>query len=74
MTVARIWKSYRRRVAEDRRVQWTTGGAVLLLLATAWFALWILVVLALYIALALAILRCGLFDALLPADPDYDEF
>jgi len=74
MTAARIWKSYRLRLAEDRRLQWATGIAVVALAAAAWFAPWVLVVLAFYTTLALAILRSGLFDALLPPDPDYDEF
>jgi hypothetical protein len=74
MTAARIWKIYRERLAEDRRLQWATGLAVIALAATAWFAAWVLLVLALYIGLAYAILRSGLFDSLLPVDPDYDEF
>ena len=74
MTAARVWKIYRERLAEDRRLQWASGFAVLALAATAWFAAWALFVLAFYVGLALAILRSGLFDSLLPANPDYDEF
>jgi hypothetical protein len=74
MTAARIWKIYRESLAEDRRLQWATGFAVIALAATAWFATWALFVLAFYVGLGLAILRSGLFDSLLPADPDYDEF
>jgi hypothetical protein len=74
MTAARIWRIYRERLAADRRLQWASGFAVVALAATAWFAAWALFVLAFYVGLALAILRSGLFDSLLPVDPDYDEF
>jgi hypothetical protein len=74
LSAARLWKSYRIRLAEERRAQWATGLAVVALAAAAWFAAWILVVLAFYAVLGVAILRSGLFDALLPPDSDYDEF
>jgi chromate transport protein ChrA len=74
MTAARIWKIYRERLADDRRVKWATGLGGAAFLAAAWFAPWVLVLVAFYGALAFGLLRCNLFEGLLPADPDYDEF
>jgi hypothetical protein len=74
MSAARIWKFYREWLADDRRAKWGTGFACVLLAAAAWFAPWVLVLVAFYGALGYALLRCSLFDGLFPPDPDYDEF
>jgi chromate transport protein ChrA len=74
MTAARIWKIYRRRLADERRVQWTTGLAGAALLTTVWFAPWVLVLLVFYGALAVGLLRCSLFDGLLLDDADLDDW
>jgi hypothetical protein len=73
MTAARIWKTYRIALAEDRRTRWASAFAGALLLVTAWFAVWVLVLLAFYGVLAVALLRSRLFDGLLP-DGDLDDW
>ncbi|HEY3183536.1 MAG TPA: hypothetical protein VGJ77_11910 [Gaiellaceae bacterium] len=74
MTATRIWKIYREALADERRVRWATAFAGALLLATAWFAAWVLVLLAFYGVLAVALLRSRLFDGLLPGDADLDDW
>jgi hypothetical protein len=74
MDAARIWKLYRSALAEDRRVRWVTAGAAASAAVVTWRAPWMLGFAVVFTLLAWAVLRTGLFDEVLPRDPDDDDF
>jgi hypothetical protein len=74
LSAARLWKSYRRRLGEDRRVRWATAGVVATILAAAWFAPWLLFIMGFFVLATVAVFRTGLFDELLVGNEDFDEW